>query len=203
MEVNEQRPSYVTFEVIGEEDRDASIKEGRYIEKNVEYAVITPVGSKDRTFRKVQDWFKNLEQQALEERIPALWVEQYKARYRAWKTGEDIPTDGTPIKGWPVLSPAVQSNVIRANIRTVEDLAQVNAEGLRAIGMGGQELKDKAVAWLKSANSHGKLAQEMASLQAKVRTLETQCENQQAVINKLREEKESLTAQLTNHAKVD
>lgn len=196
MNIREQRPSYVKFERRGIEDREQSLIQGRYIEKNIDYAVITPIGSKDRIPREVKAWFVSLEQQAREERIPEEWVRQYKMAYDAWKKGEELPPNGAPIKGWTVLSSAQQANVISANILTVEDLAQVNDEGMKRIGMGALELRDKAIAWLRSAKDSGVVTQQNAALQARIRQLESNIETLQGQIRDLKAENDSLVQQL-------
>lgn len=196
IEIREQRPSYVVFERKGQEDRAASLAQGRYMEKSVDYVIITPQGSKDRIPREVQSWFQHLEQQAREERIPKEWPAQYRAAYEAWKKGEEIPLNGTPIKGWPVLAPALQANVISANILTVEDLAQINDEGAKRIGMGAIELRDKAIAWLKAASDVGVVTQQSAALQGRIRQLEANAEVLNGQIRDLKAENESLVKEL-------
>lgn len=197
MNIREQRPSYVKFERRGIEDREQSLLQGRYMEKSIDFAVITPIGSKDRIPREVKSWFVALEQQAREERIPEEWVRQYKQAYESWKKGEEIPPNGAPIKGWAVLSPAQQANVISANVLTVEDLAQINDEGMKRIGMGALELRDKAIAWLRSAKDSGQATQANAALQARIRQLESNIEVLHGQISELKAENESLVQQIT------
>lgn len=192
-EMSEQRPSYVVFERRAVEDRAASLREGHYVARDLDFAIITPIGSKDRIPRQVDDWFKALEQQVREERIPKSWVDQYHQAYHSWKRGEAIPLNGTPIKGWPVLSPAHQANVISANILTVEDLAQANDEALRRIGLGALELRDKSIAWLKSSKDSGVMTQENAGLKAKIRQLESQVKTLEEAVEGLKQENEQLS----------
>lgn len=194
IDIREERPSYVRFERRAIEDRAASLKEGRAVMKDIDYALITPIGSKDIVVRVVADWFLLLDQYVREERIRPDWVRQYKEAYEAWKHGQEPSPVGTPIKGWQVLSPAQQANIISANILTVEDLAQATDEARRRIGMGAQELVDKAIAWLKAAKSIGVPAQEIAGLQAKIRQLEVQNKAQADIIAGLKTENEELRA---------
>lgn len=193
VQITEQRAPYVMFERQAIEDRAASISNGRYMTKDVDFAIVTPIGSKDRLPKKVEDWFVVLDQYAREERIPPGWPTQYRAAYDAWKLGLELPLEGIPIKGWAVMSPAQQANVIGANIRTVEDLAQINDEAIRRIGMGGLELRDKAIAWLKSAKATGFSAQEIATLQSKARSLEKIIADQAEKLALLKAENEQLT----------
>lgn len=169
--VKDARPSYVKFERKAVEDRTASLAAGHYVAKDVDFAVITPQGSKDKIERVVADWFVQMQQQVKEGRLPEDWFQQYKAAYGYWQKGQEPPLNGTPIRGWTVLSPAIQENVIHANILTVEDLAQINDEAVRRIGMGALDCKEKAIAWLKAAAGPGKLTQEMAALQVRMNEL--------------------------------
>jgi hypothetical protein len=136
--------SYVRFERRPIEDRNASLRNGHFTTVDVDYAVITPPGSKDQIPREVKSWFAYLDQQTLEERIPVEWVDKYKLAYEKWKKGEEIPLDGVAIKGWGLLSPAQQVNLIALGIQTVEQLADLNEEMKGRIGLGavaqGQEL---------------------------------------------------------------
>lgn len=163
---------------------------------DVDFVIITPIGSKDRIPRRVSEWFTQLDQQVTEERVRPSHVQQYKDAYAAWKRGEEIPLAGTPIKGWPVLSPAQQQNILGADIRTVEDLAQVNDEAMKRMGMGSLELKEKAQAWLKQASGPGVVAQEVGALKAENRQLRSQVDSLTRQIGDMKLEMETLGAQL-------
>ena len=158
------RPAYVRFERRPMEDRKATLEQGRYICKDVDFALITPPYSKDCVEKKVLAWFLELEMKVRNGRMPADWKDMYMKSYDSWKNGQEIPLNGTPIKGWGVISPAQQEMLIHINIRTVEDLAGVNDEGKARIGMGALDLKNKAIAWLAQLNDKGPLTQEMALL---------------------------------------
>lgn len=68
--VAEARPPYVMFETRAVEDRAASLEKGHYVTRDVDYAIITPMGSKDRTERVIKEWFDQLQQQVAEGRFP-------------------------------------------------------------------------------------------------------------------------------------
>lgn len=191
IEMKEERPAYVRFEVRAVEDRAASEKNGCYTTRNVEYALITPPYSKDCIEQEVKDWIKQLDDNVNAGRLPGKWRDHYKAAYEAWKKNEELPPEGCPIKGWPVLSPAQQQNLISQNIRTVEDLAAINDEGMKRYGMGALDLKNKAKAWLKSAASLGTVVQENASLKQRV-------SEQEATIKTMSEQLAQLKAAVDN-----
>jgi hypothetical protein len=149
------RPPYIAFERMAVEDRAASEKTGRVINKDIDVVFVTPAGSKDRIPHLVEEWFKKLEAEAraIDARIPPAWVDGWRRAYQDWKNGQAVQLDGTPIKDWSVLTPAQRSNVVGANILTVEDLAQATDEGLKRIGPGAIELQRKAIAWLRPSDS--------------------------------------------------
>lgn len=177
MESKEDRPSLVMFERRPLEDRAASIAANRYVAKDVDHALITAPGTRDKYVTTVKDWMKGLDRQVREGRIPVEWKEKYLDSYERWKRGEEIPVNGTPIKGWGMISPAQQTNLIAISVVTVEDLARLNDEGMRRLGIGAADLKNKAVAWLAQLDDKGPLVQEVATLKAENASLKKQVES--------------------------
>lgn len=165
MQAQEARPPYVTFGIKSEEDREASIKAGQYVAKNVFYAFITPQGSKDKFEYRAEEWFANLRQQVQQERFPAQWLEAFEKNFNAWKNNEEIPIDGTSVKNWPIASPAQVEMMLKMGVRTVEDMAVANEECLSRLGMGGRTLKQQAVNWIKTAKGEGVTSSEITKLE--------------------------------------
>lgn len=174
MTIKEQRPSYVTFERRAIEDRAATIERKVHSTRDVDFAKITPVGTRDVIEKEVESWFLSLDEQARAGRIPLAWIKQYRDAYDAWRTGQEMPVQGTPIRGWPLASPSQQQNIIAANVRTVEDLANANQEALGRIGMGALDMKERAKTWLASVLGPGKVAQESVALKARIKNLEAE-----------------------------
>lgn len=191
MNISEQkdRPAYVRFELRAVEDRELTVKNGHYSTKDEATVLLTPAGSKDEVVKPVRDWLEQMKHQVREGRLPAEWEAMYVRAYEAWRRGEEIPLNGTPLKGWPIISPAQLQVCLAANVRTVEDLAAVNGEGLHRIGMGAQELKQRAEAWLKASKDIGGVVSLNSALQAKVAHLE-------GVVKQLEERNGKLVAQL-------
>lgn len=161
-----ERPAYVRFEYRPEEDRNASVKAGRHVYKDRAYAIITPVGSKDEVIRPVDEWLAQCEAQVKQGRLPSMHLELYEKAFERWKKDGEVPINGTPIKGWPVLGPSQQQACLSANVRTVEDLALANGEAMTRIGMGAVDMKQRAEAWLKAATDLGAVVMLNASLTA-------------------------------------
>jgi hypothetical protein len=173
----EERPSYVQFETRTMEDKVASVREGRYVAKDFDVVLVTPSYSKDCVEYKVDQWLVNIERNLREGRIPEKWAEHWRESYKRWKAGQELPLSGTPIKGWGVISPAQQANLIAMNCRTVEDLAAANDDGLRRMGMGAVDLRTKARTWLASMNDHGGVTVKMATIEQENEVLKTTVES--------------------------
>lgn len=165
---------YVTFSLQAEEDRDAMAKAGHVVMKDVEYVDMIPIGdSKTVVVKRVDEAIRD----------------RYRAIYDAWRKGEEIPEDGTPLKHWPILGPAQLKNVLRMQIRTVEDLAKASEDSLMGMGPGARGLKQRAEEWLLAAKTTGipaleigRLADEVKDLKDKLKKKAERVKDLQAVI---------------------
>lgn len=180
-----ERPAFVQFERRPIEDKVASREEGRYIAKDVDFALVTPPYSKDQVVCRIDRWKDNLENNVRLGKIPKEWKDHYLRAYDAWKNGQELPLNGTPIKGWGMISPAQQEMLIHIKILTVEDLAGVNEEGQRRIGMGSIDLKNKARAWVTQNKDKGPLTQEVAALKNENAQLKASLESLQKQVDKM------------------
>ena len=179
--IQQARPPHVIFERRAEEDRQASIEAGRYISRDVDYAIVTPSGSKDRVERVVSDWFSMLASEVRAERWPQAWLDQLKSGYEAWTRGQTPPEHGTPLSTWPALSPAQVKNWAQIGLRTIEELAEANEEALTAYGMGARDMKSRARLFLENAGDSAALVAKLraseeliASMQVRMESLEAQ-----------------------------
>ncbi|UOF77815.1 p50 [Bacteriophage sp.] len=185
MQAQEDRPAYVMFEVRPVEDRQASIDAGHYVAKDVDYAIITPAGSKDRIERIVDEWFPQMEEAVRGERFPVEWLRKYRENYNAWKSGQEIPLSGTHVRAWPVASPAQVQALLNLRLLTVEDLAVANEETLNRLGMGFRALRDKAVNWLASSKDTGQNTEKISALEVLVKEQAEQNARLQEQVNEL------------------
>jgi hypothetical protein len=182
----EDRPAYVRFERRVIEDKAASLQQGRYVAKDIDFALVTPPYSKDCVEYKVTQWMENVRKNVRDERIPKGWMDQWFDMYEKWKNGQEMPLNGTPIRGWGVISPAQQEMLIRMNCMTIEDLAAANDEGIRRIGIGAIELKNKAKAWLGSMKDHGAVTIEVSALKQENEILKASLDHLQKQIEALK-----------------
>lgn len=176
IDLQKEMPAWVQFEMRGVEDREATIRNGHYTERDVEFALITPPYSKDCNEKEVSAWLSELADNLRQGRISQGWHDGYVKKYQAWKAGQEIPEDGIPIKGCPIFSPAVQANLIAIGVRTIESGAKMNDEAMKRYGMGALDVKNKCNAYLKTAKNIGPTVQENAALKAEVADLKAKFE---------------------------
>jgi hypothetical protein len=172
----EEKMPYVRFETQAVENKAASLDAGHFVGSDKDYAYITPPGSRDTRVFEVDEWFELMKGQVMAERLSPQWRQAYMEQYKKWKAGQETPPDGTPIKEWPVASPAQIKAMLSLNILTVEQMAELNDEGIRNLGMGATELRHKAKAWLQSSKDKGVVTQEVAKLKMENTALQTSVE---------------------------
>lgn len=148
---------------------------GRYF-IDVDFAVVTPIGSRDSVEKEVQPWFTQLEFECnqMPPRFDREWLDKIRASYERWKKGEELPIEGTSIKNWPVATPAEVKRMQQAGIRTVEDLCTANQETLDRIGMGGVSLKNRAVEWTQGKLGLGPIVEKVDALTESLKVISEQ-----------------------------
>lgn len=84
----------------------------------------------------------------------------YPIAWAAYKEKRKQPSEiGLPLENWPLTTLARVEEFKSIGIRTVEALAMVSDERLRNLGMGGRDLRQKAIDYLAAAKSTAPLAQ--------------------------------------------
>lgn len=166
----EKRPPLVRFEVrpYGV-DEEASEREGRHIPRFVNFACITPFGSKDEFEKVAEDWLREKRDSVRMGLWPKEWQQHFEMQYEEWKNGNELPRSGTPIKTWGLLTPQQAHRLIESRVTTVEDLAAVPDTGLQMIGLDGRNLREMAQAWIAEHREHGAAAKEIGDLKELVR----------------------------------
>jgi len=167
-----ERPPHLRFERIAVENPTATREAGYSISVDIDYVTVTQAGGGGNGVKwKIKQWKDYMDREVINGRFHQKWQEDALEAYRRWQNGQEVPVNGTPIRGWLVISPAAQANLIAKGILTVEDLAALNDEGMRRIGMGAVELKNKALAALQAAKSTGPLIAENANMKSELAIL--------------------------------
>lgn len=125
--------------------------------------------------------------------------EEHKARwpreYEAFKRGQELPREGTPLRNWPnsQMTPARVEELAFFNIVTVEELAAVGDNHLQNLGMGARVMRQAAITFLEvSRTGTGPLER----LVAKADRLETENERLTRDLDLERQETARLRDQL-------
>lgn len=159
------RPPYVEFEERSEEDRSATIAAGRLVFREVDYAIVRQVGSKDSVEKVASEWLRDLEQLAARGAFPQEWSTAFRQKYEAWKQGRAAPVNGFPLREWPRISRAKAENYATLGLFTVEDIAAMNEPTMQKVGMGARADKDAAQAFLETRSGEVN-AEALAALRA-------------------------------------
>lgn len=130
------------------------------------------------------EWIAKKRADAKNGRYDMEWVKTFQAGLDEFRQGRELPREGTPTLTWKGLAES-RREALAPILPTVEDIAAVSDDMLiNMLGMGGREIRDKAVAWLKE-NSGGSLAAENAELKSKVANLEESIASLSAKFDKL------------------
>lgn len=154
---------YIDFFEMAIEDRLGTVEAGAPKYKDVHFVRIHNPGGKDVFEKEVDTYLK-------ESRDPDMKAKVSRA-YDDWKGKRDPEVDGIRLKDIPLLTAAECKNLAEVKILTVEDLAAVDENGLKTIGMGGRNLKRKAQDYLKAANDTGKMVQKMSNMSEEMKNL--------------------------------
>jgi hypothetical protein len=174
------RPPYVRYERRPVDKQRPATEGGGLYYVDKDFAIITSAGSKNSVEKIVEEWWPQLEDQVRQGRFPPAWLDAYKRQYAAWQAGQELPVDGTPIVSWPAASPAEMKMLHALDIRSVEDLAVANEEVLSKIGMGGRDLKMRAIDWVTAKKDTAPLIAQLASSRALLEGLENRLKDLEA-----------------------
>ena len=193
---NVERPCYIEFELIAEEDRNESIAQGMPVYKDVEMAHLTPTGCQGTTRIPKVITAKLLDEWRNGDKRRQGPVPYYIQAYDAWKSGLEVPANGLDIKNWPGVTPAQLKTCQEAGARTVEDLDEANADTIRKLGMGGLALIQKAKSYLENAETN-KAAEEISALRVTMDDMKRLLDKQKDQISELQSDLDSRSS----HAK--
>lgn len=105
------------------------------------------------------------------------YAQDFPRHYEAFKAGQAVAGEGTPIEELPFITAAKRAELKALNIHTAEALAQLDGTPLQRLGIGGRELKNQAQAWIDKAKDSAletRLAAQNADLTAELETMKAQ-----------------------------
>ena len=162
----------VKFFVKPREDAKASKEEGRPIFKDVEYIDIKIAGNRAGGACR-----------------PASFEDKqrFPRHYAAFKQRTEVPTEGTPLIEWSLISRSQAEELSFYHVKTVEALATLNDNAASKF-MGLNGLKAKAKAWLEHAKESAgeeKLHEELGKRDETIELLQKQMAEMQAKFDSL------------------
>lgn len=148
----------------------------------VDYVVYGPVGSLDRS--KIMEKVSRIAkvQGDDETENPAVLIakmrwDSIRPRYEAWKKGQEMPIDGTPLAAWNALS-SEDADMLKTNkIYTVEDIVAVPESAFAKMGMpNSRSLIQQAKAFLASADAN-RAAATMSAMQTEMAAMRAELDD--------------------------
>lgn len=107
--------------------------------------------------------------------------------YEAWKKGEEVPTEGTPLYAWNGVSREMSDELKRFHIYTIEDLAQFPDHNLSKLPIQNlREWRKKAQAWIEAQGTN--------DIAAKLSERDKVIENQQSQLEDMAEQFKEMKA---------
>jgi hypothetical protein len=174
-----QKPSLVpTFKIHSQLNPRKTKEQGRPIYDDMEIVEIRTAG--DRNSVKV---FPAHEVSHLEELEdggsgdPVTYAMRFQAQYDRFKAGHTQAQSGTPLEEAPFLTQSKRLELKAVHVHTVEALALLDGGPLKALGIGGRELKNQAQAYLDNAKGSAdvtRMAQENEALKRQLADLVSQ-----------------------------
>ena len=152
-----------------------SVDAGRPIYDDVELVDIRFAGSKEvYTFptRQISHW--EIDEETGEQR-QLTYAERWPRQYQQFKAKLNQTKSGTPLDYIPFLTDAKRAELRALAIYTVEALAELDGHPLKNLGIGGRELKNKAIEYLANSNHDGVIArqqQQIDELLTRIKSME-------------------------------
>ncbi len=116
---------------------------------------------------RVAHWIDRISNDAHSD-APMLWNVLIKPRYEAWKKGEEITGDGTPLSALPFVHKRQAEAWRMFHVYTAEDLAKIEDGDLPRLGMDARKARDMARTFLETKNSgFSKMTAEIETLRAR------------------------------------
>ena len=122
------------------------------------------------------------------------WPEQYAA----FRRGEEMSVEGTPLEQWPPLSKAMVLELKAIGLHSVEQIAEMPDTAVQRVGRGGYGLRERAKAYLDDAVAGAlteRLNREAEAKDARISALERQVSELKELSDRLHSQYMSQQAQ--------
>lgn len=114
-----------------------------------------------------------------------------KPYYDSWKAGQSAPINGTPLEAWPGATPQLVKALSPANIRSIEDLAEMEDSAISRLAIPGLRDKQKqARAYLEAQKTTAVVSGEVLKLRDRNESLEREVKELRDLIERFAIKKE-------------
>lgn len=116
--------------------------------------------------------------------------------YNAWKSGQELPTSGTPLAAWNGVTPEQAEVMIRAGIRSVEEVAALTDATSSRLGLSNRNSLIQLAKNFLDSKEQSVLAGRLTEKDEKINLLALENEDAKAQMADMQEKLRVLTAQI-------
>jgi hypothetical protein len=173
----------VTFKNEPKLNADKTQAEGRPIYDEREVCTIGIPGS--RSYRGVYPATEFSHWEEIDPTMPGgelrkvSYAERFAKQYRQFREKSTQTISGTPLDHAPFLTPSRRIELSALGVYTLEQLARIDGQELKNIGVGGRDEKNRAIEMIETSRqgaSHAKLAMELEAERSKNQILQEDLE---------------------------
>lgn len=192
-----------TFRPLAVENLHKSKLEGRPIFDDMEVCEIRVPGSRDvKVFpaNTFSDWVTD---PYTGSQVKRTYAERFAHQYRQFKAHFEQTKSGTPLTHVPFLTEGRRAELRALNIYTIEQLAAIDGQELKNIGLNGREQKNKAVEYIEQARISAPNIQMQAELDAMRSKMELVEEDNKLLAQKVAAAAAAMTPETSGDATLD
>jgi hypothetical protein len=143
-----------------------SLEAGRPIYDDIEVCEIRRSGSRDWQAYPAHEFCRWVSDSYGGEQYKQTYAERFRRQYQQFKDKQAQTKTGTPLDQVPFLTEARRAELRAQNIYVVEQLAAIDGQELKNLGVGGREQKNMAEAFISESRANVPTLQLQAELEA-------------------------------------
>jgi len=171
------------FKTLPFKDERKSIEAGRPIFVDVEVCEIRFAGSKDCGVYRSHTYSHWEVDEETGEQVHLTYAERWPRQYAQFKEKQHQTKSGTPLDYVPFLSDAKRMELRAYNIYTIEALAELDGQNLKNLGIGGRDLKNKAIEYLASSSHDATIMRQQQQIEALISQVQLLQEDRKLLTN--------------------
>jgi hypothetical protein len=154
------------FKNMAIEDKGRSQQMGRPIFNDLEVVELRIPGTKDFSVQPATAFCGWVVDEETGEQVKLTYAEKYARQYRQFKERQHQTMTGTPLDYVPFLTEGKRAELRALSVYTVEMLAELDGQPLKNLGIGGRDLKNKAIEYLASSDHSATVMRQRLEIEA-------------------------------------